>query len=145
MAVGDKSPAHMTIEPDTSYSVNLAGPKQMGRSSLQYQGNSYTILDKSMPEQAFYLTQGDPLLELLAFLEAHQLALSRRFRDFAFMRFDSAGLPQVAFNSVGPVQPYRHPAQAPPHTVSTGTLSAAARSQAGAPSLARSSSSDFFG
>ena len=41
----------------------------------------------------------------------------------------------MAFNSVGPVQPCKLPALAPPNTVSTGTPSAAARSQDGAPSM----------
>ena len=89
MAVGDKSPGHVTSESGNSHPVNLAGPT--GHSSMQYQGSSYTILDELVPEQAFYLTQGDSLLELVAFLEALQLALSRRFGDFAFLRFDSVG------------------------------------------------------
>ena len=48
------------------------------------------------------------------------------------------GQPQVAFHSVGPVQPCRQPAQAPPHSVGTGTPQAAARSQAGDPSAVHS-------
>ena len=67
------------------------------------------------------------------------LALSRRFGDFASLRFDVSGQPQVVFHSVGPVQPSRQPARASPHSVSTGTPHAAARNPDGAPSKVRSS------
>ena len=85
MAVGDNSPGRVTSEPSNLHSVNPAG-QTTGRHSLQYQGTDYTIL--SIPEQTFYLTQGDPLMELVSFPEALQLALSHRFGDFASMMFD---------------------------------------------------------
>ena len=102
MAAGDKLPSHVTSDPGNLHSVNPAG-QSTSRGSLQYQGTDYTIIDESIPEQAFYLTQGDPLLELVSFPEALQLALSHRFGEFASLRFDSVGIPQVAFPSIRPV------------------------------------------
>ena len=70
MAAGDtgKSPGHVTSAPGNWHSVNPAGRSTCtGHGSLQYQGTNYTIVDESIPEQAFYLTQGDPLLELVSF------------------------------------------------------------------------------
>ena len=95
MAVG-----HVTSAPGNLHSVNPAG-QSTGHGSLQCQGTNYTIVDESIPEQAFYLTQGDPLIELVSFPEALQLALSRLFGKFASLRFDSVGLPQVAFRLPG--------------------------------------------
>ena len=79
----------------------------------------------------------------MSFPEALQLALSHHFGEFGSLRFVSAGLPQVAFHSIGPMQPCRQPALAPLHSVTTGTPPAAARSQAGGPSMVRSSPMDL--
>ena len=61
--------------------------------------------------------------------------------------FVSAGLPQVAFRSVGStsfaVQPCKQPAWAPPHSVRTSTPPAATWSQARAPSVVGSSPIDL--
>ena len=116
MAAGDKSPGHVISDAGNLHPAGLS----TGRGSLQYQGTDYTILDESIPEHAFYLAQGNPLLELVSFPEALQLALSHRFGDFASLRFDSAGQPQVAFRSVCSVQPCMQPARAPPCSVCTG-------------------------
>ena len=140
MVAGDKSPCHVTSEHGKLHLVNPAG-QTTGHGSLQYHGNDYTILDESIPEQAFYLTQRDPLLE--SFPEAFQLVFASRFRDFAFLMFDSAGLSQVAFHSVCPVQPCKQHAWVPSHPMSTGMPPAAARSQVGAPSMVRSSPMDL--
>ena len=75
--------------------------------------------------------------------EALQVALSCRVSDFASLRFDASGQPQVVFHSVGPIQPSSQSARALPHTVSTGPPQAAARSQAGAPSAVHSSPMDL--
>ena len=72
-----------------------------------------------------------------------QLALSRRFGNFASLRFDVSDQPHVVFHLVGAVQPPRQSARAPPHSMSTGTPQAASRSQAGAPSVVRSSPMDL--
>ena len=74
-AAGDKSPGHVTSDSGNLHLANPAG-QSTGRSSLQYQGTDYTIIDESIPEQALYLTQGDPLLELVSFPEALQIELS---------------------------------------------------------------------
>ena len=86
----------------------------------------------------FCLTQGDPILELLSHPEALQIVWSRRFGEFASLRFDASGQPQVGFvwsalcNLVGSLP------RAPPHPVSTGTPHAAAQGHPGAPSAVRS-------
>ena len=75
MAASDtcKSPGHVTSAPGNMHSANPAGLSTCtGRGSLQYQGINYNIVDESIPEQAFYLTQGDPLLELVSFSEPLQ-------------------------------------------------------------------------
>ena len=92
MAASDtcNSPEHVTSSGNL-HSVNPTG-QSTGRGSLQYHGTNYTIIGESIREQAFYLTQGDPLLELVSFHEALQPALSCRFGKFASLRFDSAGL-----------------------------------------------------
>ena len=97
-----KSPCHVTSEPGNLHSVNLAG-QSTGRGSLQYQGTEYTIIDESILEQAIYLTQGDPLPELVSFPEALQLVLSRRFSEFASLGFDSEGQPQARSALCSPV------------------------------------------
>ena len=102
------------------------------------------ILDESAPEQALCLSQGDPILELVSYPEALQLALSRWFGEFDSLLFDVSGQPQVVFHLVSPVQLSRQPARAPPHSVSTGTPQAAAQSQARAPSAVRSSPMDYI-
>ena len=142
MAAGELSPGHVT-----SVSGDLQSADQMGLSAgggpLRHQGTDYTILDESPPEQAVCVSQGDPILELVAYPEALQLVLSRQFGDFASLRFDFSGQPQVVFHSVGQVQPSRQSARAPPHSVSTSTPQAAAQSQAGAPSVVYSSPMDL--
>ena len=74
---------------------------------------------------------------------AGHLALSRRFGNFASLRFDPSGQSQVVFRSVGPVQVAGQSARAPPHSVRAGTPQAEARSQAGAPSAVCSSPMDL--
>ena len=66
-----------------------------------------------------------------------------RFGDCAFLRFDVSGQTQVFFHSVGPVQPCRQSARAPPHSVRTSTPQTAARIHAGAPSALSSSPMDL--
>ena len=68
-----------------------------GRGSLRYQGTDYTILDESPSEKVLCLSQGDPILELVSYPEALQLALSCRFGDFASLQFDFSGQHQVVF------------------------------------------------
>ena len=138
MAAGEISPVHMTNVAGDLHSADQAG-LSAGRSSLWYQGTDYTILDEAPSEQTLSLSQGDSLLDLVPYPEALQLVLSRQFGEFASLRFDPSGLPKVVFRSVGPIQVARQSARAPPHSVSAGTLQAASRSPAGAPSAVRSS------
>ena len=142
MATAELSPGLVTSDSRDLHSVDQAG-LSAGRSSLWYQGTDYTILDESPPKQALCLSQEDPILELVSYPEALQLALSCRFGDFASLRFEVSGQPQVVFRLVGSVQPSRQSARAPHHSVSSGTPQAAAWSQAGAPSMVHSSSMDL--
>ena len=139
---GEISPGHVT---DVAGDLHSAGQTGLfaGHGSLQYQGTDYTILDEAPSEQTLSLSQRDSILYLVPFPETLQLALSRRFGEFASLMFDPSGLPQIVFRSVGLIQAARQSARLPPHSVTAGTSQTAARSLAGAPSTVRSSPMDL--
>ena len=99
MAACELSPGHVTTDSGDLHSANPTG-LSTDRGSLQYQGTEYTILDESIPEQALCLALRDPILELVSYPEALQLALLHQFGEFASLRFDASGHPQVVFRSV---------------------------------------------
>ena len=142
MAAGEISPGHLTNVAGDLHSADQAG-LSAGSGSLRYQGTDYTILDEAPSEQTLSLSQGDSILDLVPYPEALQLALLCQFSEFASLRFDPSGLPQVVFHSVGLIQAARQSARAPPHSVSAGTSQAAVQSPAGAPSALRSSPMDL--
>ena len=129
LAAGEISPGHVTNVAGDLHSADQAG-LYAGHGSLRYQGTDYTILDEAPSKQTLSLSQGDSILDLVPYPEAFQLALSRRFSEFASLRFDPSGLPQVVFHSVGPIQVARQSARAPPHSVSAGTSQTAVQSPA---------------
>ena len=127
VAAAELLPGHVTDVSGGLHSADQAG-LSAGCSSLRYQCTDYTILDEAPSEQALSLSQGDSILYLVPYPEPLQLALSRWSSNFASLRFDPSGQPQVVFLSVGPIQAARQSARAPPHSVSAGTSQAAARS-----------------
>ena len=78
MAAGEILPGHVINLAGDLHSADQAG-LSAGRGSLRYKGTDYMILDKSLSKQTLSLSQGDPILDLVPYPEALQLALSRRF------------------------------------------------------------------
>ena len=128
MAAGKFSPGHVTDVAGDLHSADQAG-LSAGRSSLRYQGTDYMILDEAPSKHTLSLSQGDSIVDLVVYPEALQLALSHHFGEFASLRFNPSGLPQVVLHSVGPIQAARQSAWAPPHSVSSGTSQAVGRSR----------------
>ena len=112
MAASEILPGHVASDSGVQHSADHVG-LSAGHGSLWYQGTEYTILDESAPRAGTCLSQGDPILELVFYPEALQLALLRW------------------------LQLTRQSARAPPHSMSTCTPNA------GAPSMVRSSPMDL--
>ena len=55
------------------------------------------------PSRHSVCLRGDPILDLVSYPEALQLGLLHWFGDFASLRFDVSGQPQVVFRSIGPI------------------------------------------